>query len=98
MIPDRLDPVREFVAAFEEIYKEDSRAGAISLMTLFTTCFGMMAPEERMRCSLLLISMIKDINTEIFEDAEDFVTFLAERAEERKQEYENGGEFHDTSC
>ena len=88
MMPEALFAVREFIKAFEKIYKSNPQQGRVSLISIFATCFGLLSPEDRVKSLDAILSIAKDINVVLFEDGQDFVTYLKEKSIEHQKEGE----------
>ena len=95
MMPEALNAVRDFISVFEKVYKVDPQQGRISLVSVFATCFGLLTPEDRLKSLDAILSVAKDINVVLFEDGQDFVTYLQEKSIEHQQELERFGEQDD---
>lgn len=78
------DFVKLFVQKFTEIHQFEPRQACIKLISAFVTCFSVMAPEERMKCISAFGLLLQDINLEVFEDGQDFASFMKEKAEEHR--------------
>lgn len=87
---DSLIAIRNFMSAFEKIYKSNPQQGRIALISVFATCFGLMTPEDRVKSLKGVISIAKDINVVLFEDGQDFATYLKEKSTEHQE-----GEWND---
>jgi hypothetical protein len=71
---------------FSQMHSQDSREAYCALVTLFLVCYSMLSPEDRCQCCLALFPLLEDINTEVFEDGPDFVSFLKEKHAQRTQD------------
>lgn len=95
MMPEALLAVREFIKLFENIYKSNPQQGRVSLVSVFATCFGLLTPEDRIKSLDAILSVAKDINIVLFEDSEDFVTYLKEKSIQHLEKSKRNGETND---
>lgn len=83
MIHEAKEVVRNFVNNFSSIHKQDPREGYTMLISSFITCFGILSPGDRYKCISTLTILIKDVNDILFEDGQDFISFLKEKTIEK---------------
>jgi hypothetical protein len=96
MTPDSVIALREFVDSFGQIHRENKAEARVMLVSAFVTCFGIMSPDDRIRTTEAFLAIAKDINIELFEDGQDFISFLMDKSIENKEaikrlEAEGGG-------
>ncbi len=76
--------IRASVVLFSEVLKIDEGQAQILLISSVATCLAMLTPGPRVATLRAMFELIKDIETESFEDGVDFVSLLREKQEERK--------------
>ena len=86
MMPESTLALREFVIGFCRVHHESNQQARVLLVSSFATCFGLMSPEDRVRTVEAILTIAKDINVEKFEDGQDFLAFLTEKAIDHKEE------------
>lgn len=74
---------RAILSIFVALLKHDERQARVMLTSSVVTCLAMLTPEQRFSVVRALFDLLKDIGVESFEDGSDFVSFLAEKREER---------------
>ena len=84
MHDDSTHLIFNFVQGFTKIHKEDPRFSYLTLISAFISCYGILIPEERFMTINTLMTLVKDIGEEGFEDGQDFLSFLKEKNEVRK--------------
>lgn len=90
MLDEGRDLVHNFVQGFTKIHAVDTLIARTAAISAFIGSYSILTVEDRMVTLSALLSLIKDISTERFEDGTDFVSFLLEKLEERKIREERG--------
>ena len=71
--------IHDAIAVFCTIHKQDPREAYAMIISIFISGYSMLSNEHRVRCVFTLTKMIRDIDGEIFEDGQDFLSFLKQK-------------------
>lgn len=81
---DSSELIRSFVAGFTKLHLQDVQVARAALISAFIAPYSMMDTQQRLYTISSLLTLVREISGEKFEDGTDFISFLREKQEERK--------------
>ena len=69
----------DFLSAFLILHKKDRKAARDIMFSLYTSCYSLVDPEERLEQIEMIALMLDDVGTTKFEDPADFMAFVREK-------------------